>query len=79
MKYKSLFVILILNFLNLFFAEFLCHVYHKHDGLVGVVIADQEYPKRAAHCLIARILEEFSSTVQPARWQNADEKYVLII
>eukprot|EP00163_Fabomonas_tropica_P005856 TRINITY_DN15499_c0_g1_i2.p1 TRINITY_DN15499_c0_g1~~TRINITY_DN15499_c0_g1_i2.p1 ORF type:complete len:199 (+),score=42.82 TRINITY_DN15499_c0_g1_i2:218-814(+) len=50
--------------------EWVVHSYARHDGLVGCVIADQEYPSRVAFSLIAKFLDEFSDKYQ-ATWTSA--------
>ena len=37
------------------------HSYARHDGLVGLVICDGEYPQRVAFTLIGKMLEDFTA------------------
>ena len=40
--------------------EYMCHVYVRADGLVGVCVSDEEYQTRVAHSLITKILDDFA-------------------
>ncbi|NWH41491.1 YKT6A protein, partial [Chloropsis hardwickii] len=51
-------------------AEYLCHVYVRSDGLVGVVIADNEYPQRVCFTLLDKVLDEFSRQVSKMDWPS---------
>ncbi|KAJ1557159.1 palmitoyltransferase, partial [Nowakowskiella sp. JEL0078] len=46
------------------------HVFVRHDGLAGVVVADAEYPTRAAQSVIGRALEDFEQKFPRNRWQT---------
>ena len=35
--------------------EYFAHVYLRDDNLAGVLISDQEYPKRVAHSLLTKV------------------------
>ncbi|KAF6087173.1 YKT6 v-SNARE-like protein [Phyllostomus discolor] len=48
--------------------DYLCHVYVRHDGLAGVVIADGEYPSRVAFTLLEKVLDDFSRQVDRTDW-----------
>lgn len=61
------------------------HVYARNDGLVGIIMSDQEYPALPAHRLLSKYLDEFSekypktmwgSTSDPARFVEFKEKLV---
>ena len=40
----------------------------RNDSLVGVVIADSEYPSRVAFTLLEKVLDEFSKQVERTDW-----------
>ena len=48
--------------------EYIAHVYVRADHLSAVIISDKEYPKRVAHTLLNKILEEFSKSVSSSSW-----------
>ncbi|XP_041368340.1 synaptobrevin homolog YKT6-like [Gigantopelta aegis] len=48
--------------------EYICHVYVRSDSLAGVVIADHEYPKRVAHTLLNKVLDEFCAKYPKGTW-----------
>ncbi len=50
--------------------EYLCHIFVRQDGLVGVCVSDQEYPNRVAHTLITRVMEDFSMQVHSIRYST---------
>jgi synaptobrevin family protein YKT6 len=54
-------------------AEYMCHVYVRTDGLVGVCVSDHEYPHRVAHSLITKILEDFTEQVPRSQWSQGKE------
>lgn len=39
--------------------DYFCHVQVREDGLAGIVIADKEYPARAAFAVVSSVLEEY--------------------
>ena len=54
--------------------EYFAHVYVREDNLSGVIISDQEYPKRVAHSLINKIMDEFCKQVPSSKWPSIQEK-----
>uniref|UniRef100_A0A7S1T0Q0 Uncharacterized protein n=1 Tax=Tetraselmis chuii TaxID=63592 RepID=A0A7S1T0Q0_9CHLO len=48
--------------------EYLIHVYNR-GGLVGLAVVDQEYPARAAFCIINKLMDDFSAKVGDA-WKG---------
>ena len=54
--------------------EYFAHVYVRDDGLAAVIISDQEYPKRVAHSLLNKTLDEFSKAIPSNRWPVIEEK-----
>jgi synaptobrevin family protein YKT6 len=48
--------------------DYRCYVHVRHDGMAGVVIADQDYPQRVAFSLITKAQEEFSKRYPPETW-----------
>ncbi|XP_066586187.1 synaptobrevin homolog YKT6 [Prorops nasuta] len=53
--------------------DYMCHVYVRADNLAGVLISDHEYPRRVAHTLITKVLDEFAMKYQPSMWQTLKE------
>ncbi|KAI8801314.1 Longin-like domain-containing protein [Cladochytrium replicatum] len=50
---------------------FVGHVYVRTDGLAGVAVTDFDYPRRTAHTVINKILDEFSQRYpSPQQWRN---------
>jgi len=35
------------------------HIYARQDRVVGVLLSDKDYPKRVAHTLLNKILDDF--------------------
>lgn len=62
--------------LFILFAEYMCIVYVRADGLAGVVITDHEYPQRVSHTLITKILDEFSQKYPASTCSTLTEKDV---
>lgn len=58
------------------FAEYMCVVYVRADGLSGVVITDHEYPQRVSHTLITKILDEFIQKYPASTLSNLSERDV---
>ena len=40
---------------ELYFVDYICHVYVRSDNVGAVVIADHEYPQRVAHTLLNKV------------------------
>ncbi|XP_076814415.1 synaptobrevin homolog YKT6-like [Clavelina lepadiformis] len=58
--------------------EYLCHVYVREDRLTGVIIADQDYPRRVAFTILSKACEDFASKVPSKDWpygQQANIQY----
>jgi len=53
-------------------SEYLCHVSVRNDSLSGVVIADKDYPSRAAFTLLGKLLDEFTSVVPATVWKSGN-------
>jgi synaptobrevin homolog YKT6 len=53
--------------------EYMAHVYVRADNLTAVLVSDQEYPKRVAHTLLNKILDEFSKSVPSSVWPTVQE------
>ena len=56
--------------------EYMAHVYVRGDCLAAVLISDQEYPKRVAHTLLNKVLDEFSKVVPSVSWPSLPEGYL---
>lgn len=54
----------------------MCHIYVRADNLAGVLISDHEYPRRVAHTLITKLLDEFSAENPPNTWPTLNEALV---
>lgn len=54
--------------------DYIAHCYVRGDNLGCVIYTDQEYPKRVAHTLINKILEDFSKTVPTSTWPKLVEE-----
>lgn len=54
--------------------DYIAHVYIRGDQLCGVLYSDQEYPKRVAHTLINKVLDDFSKTVPSNTWPTIPEE-----
>ncbi|XP_018058432.1 PREDICTED: synaptobrevin homolog YKT6 isoform X2 [Atta colombica] len=53
--------------------EYMCHVYVRADNLAAVLISDHEYPRRVAHTLITKVMEEFTVKHSPSTWPALKE------
>jgi len=53
--------------------EYMCHVYVRADNLAAVLISDHEYPRRVAHTLITKVMEEFTVKYPPSTWPALKE------
>lgn len=51
----------------------MCHVYVRADNLAAVLISDHEYPRRVAHTLITKVMDEFAVKHQPSTWPSLRE------
>lgn len=53
--------------------EYMCHVYVRADNLAAVLISDHEYPRRVAHTLITKVMDEFATKHPPTTWPTLRE------
>eukprot|EP00128_Syssomonas_multiformis_P014079 Colp12_sorted_trinity150504_noHs@4156 len=53
--------------------ENVCHVHARADNLVGVVIADKEYPMRVAFGLVGKVFDELSKKYPNKDWSTVNE------
>ena len=51
--------------------DYVCHVYARTEGLVGVVISDKNYPLRVAYSLLSKVLDEFVHRHPPSKFKSA--------
>lgn len=51
----------------------MCHVFVRADNLAAVLISDHEYPRRVAHTLITKVMDEFAVKYQPSTWPTLRE------
>lgn len=51
----------------------MCHVYVRADNLAAVLISDHEYPRRVAHTLITKVMDEFAAKNPPSTWPALKE------
>lgn len=54
--------------------DYMGHVYLRTDQLSCVLFTDEEYPKRVAHTLINKILDDFSKAVGSNTWATLEEE-----
>eukprot|EP00127_Corallochytrium_limacisporum_P005426 Clim_evm38s204 gene=Clim_evmTU38s204 len=54
-----------------------CHVHVRNDGLVGVVVCDEEYPQRVAFSLIAKAFEGLQEKYPGRNLTEAQENSVV--
>ncbi|XP_076653358.1 YKT6 v-SNARE homolog [Halictus rubicundus] len=53
--------------------DYMCHVYVRADNLSAVLISDHEYPKRVAHTLITKFMDEFATKYPSSTWETLTE------
>ncbi|KZC08839.1 PREDICTED: synaptobrevin homolog YKT6 [Dufourea novaeangliae] len=53
--------------------DYMCHVYVRADNLAAVLISDHEYPKRVAHTLITRVMDDFAARYPNSTWDTLSE------
>ena len=46
------------------------HAYGRSEGIAGIIISDEEYPKMVAQQLLSKLCDEFLSTFPPAKWDR---------
>jgi len=51
--------------------DYMCHVFVRHDGITGVLVADQEYPSRVAFTVLSKVTNEFVAAVPKEKWDNS--------
>lgn len=51
----------------------MCHVYVRADNLSAVLISDHEYPRRVAHTLITKMMDDFAVKHLPSTWPTLKE------
>ncbi|XP_017799603.1 PREDICTED: synaptobrevin homolog YKT6 [Habropoda laboriosa] len=56
--------------------DYMCHVYVRADNLAAVLISDNEYPRRVAHTLITKVMDEFSLKYPQSVWDTLTEATV---
>jgi synaptobrevin family protein YKT6 len=54
--------------------EYIAHYNVRYDNLSCVLISDEEYPKRVAHTLINKILDDFSHDIPKNLWLKLQEE-----
>lgn len=64
-----------------FCVEYMCHVYVRADNLAAVLISDHEYPRRVAHTLLTKVMDDFAtkhppSTLPTLREANSDFRQI---
>jgi len=50
--------------------DYVGHIYSRQDKVVGVLLSDKDYPKRVAHTLLNKILDDFVSRYPVARMDS---------
>lgn len=51
----------------------MCHVYVRANNLAAVLISDHEYPRRVAHTLITKVMDEFVAKYPASTWETLNE------
>lgn len=46
------------------------HVYARSEGVAGVLVADEDYPKMTAHAVLSKVLDEFVTQNPRSSWQS---------
>jgi synaptobrevin family protein YKT6 len=52
------------------------HAYGRTEGVCGIIISDEEYPKLVAHQLLSKICDEFCTKYPRTAFANATENTV---
>lgn len=55
------------------FVDYMCHVFVRADNLAAVLISDHEYPRRVAHTLITKVMDEFATKYPQSVWDTLSE------
>jgi synaptobrevin family protein YKT6 len=55
--------------------EYICYVHSRANGLVGVLVADQEYDARVAFTVLYQGILEFERLNNSQKWLQAKEDY----
>lgn len=63
---------LFLTYIDLY-VEYMCHVYVRADNLAAVLISDHEYPRRVAHTLLTKVMDDFATKHPPSTWSTLKE------
>ncbi|XP_076180244.1 YKT6 v-SNARE homolog [Ptiloglossa arizonensis] len=53
--------------------DYMCHVYVRANNLAAVLISDHEYPRRVAHTLITKVMDEFVAKYPASTWETLNE------
>lgn len=56
--------------------DYMCHVFVRVDNLAAVLISDHEYPRRVAHTLITKVMDEFATKYPQSMWETLSEPTV---
>lgn len=51
----------------------MCHVFVRADNLAAVLISDHEYPRRVAHTLITKVMDDFVAKYPQSMWDTLSE------
>jgi synaptobrevin family protein YKT6 len=46
------------------------HVHARPEGIVTVMVTDQEYPSRVAFCLLNKLGDDFISQIPKSQWEQ---------
>lgn len=57
--------------------DYVCHVYVKENNLSGVLISDNDYPKRVAFTLLGKILDEFLEEYPLYKLESLEQRDVV--
>lgn len=54
----------------------MCHVYVRADNLSAVLISDHEYPRRVAHTVITKVMDDFNAKYPQSTWETLSESMI---
>lgn len=56
--------------------DYMCHVYVRADNLSAVLISDHEYPRRVAHTVITKVMDDFNAKYPQSTWETLSESMI---
>jgi synaptobrevin family protein YKT6 len=55
------------------------HAYGRSEGICGIIISDQEYPKLVAHQLLSKVVDEFLSAYPRSAWSTGEPHLAMAV